>query len=443
MAGLLAAVESTEIQWTDEYRIRRGDGATRLVIDRGFVIRGDDGKPLRMIGSIMDITDQRHLEERLRQSQKLEAVGQLTGGVAHDFNNILTVILGNAELLSESMPEGSANHAMATMTVSAAERGAQLTSRLLAFARRQPLEPRPLDLNALVSGLSGLLGRALKENIELEIVRGLGLWVTEVDPGQLEVALLNLVVNARDAMPEGGKLTIETANASLDDDYARQLLDIEAGQYVMISVCDTGVGMSPDTLSQVFEPFFTTKDVGKGSGLGLSMVYGFVRQSGGHVRVYSEPGEGTCVRMYFPRVHTGAVVDSNLVRPDTVEGGREHVLVVEDDTMVRDHLVSLLRGLGYRVTAASQARQALQKLRTDPTIDLLFTDIVMPGGMNGRELADIALAERPGLKVLFMSGYTENAVVHHGRLDAGVQLLSKPYRRQALAAKLRKVLEAP
>lgn len=442
LASVDRAFASAVDHWSEEYRFLHADGKPVTVIDRGFIIRDERGRPVRMLGSMVDVSERRELDERLRQAQKLEAVGQLTGGVAHDFNNLLTVILGNAELLTEALAGQSRLRPLAEMTASAAQRGAELTSRLLAFARRQPLEPRVVDLNRLVAGMDGLLRRTLPEDIDLEVVRGGGLWTTEVDPGQVEVALLNLVINGRDAMARGGRLTVETGNVSLDSSYALVHPEVAPGQYVMISVSDTGHGMSRAVAERAFEPFFTTKQSGKGSGLGLSMVYGFVRQSGGHAKIYSEPGQGTTVRLYFPRAtSTGAAVAPSQREPD-IAGGSEHVLVVEDDELVREHVVMQLRDLGYRVTGVDSGLHALEVLRGTPDIALLFTDVVMPGGMNGRELAQAARLMRPELPVLFTSGYTENAIVHHGRLDRGVYLLSKPYRRQELAAKVRQVLDA-
>lgn len=389
-----------------------------------------------------DITEQRDLEARLQQAQKLEAVGQLTGGIAHDFNNILTVILGNAEMLADMLEPGQTQQ-MAAMAVSAAERGADLTNRLLAFARRQALEPKVVDMNQLIAGMDALLRHVLNEDIETEVARAAGLSLVEIDPGQLETAILNLAINARDAMPHGGRLTLETARTRLDADYARANPDVTPGDYVLLSVSDTGCGMGQQVLQRAFEPFFTTKDVGKGSGLGLSMVYGFVRQSGGHAKIYSEPGEGTSVKLYFPassqrQVHTTASVQTN-----DLPTGSEHILVVEDDKLVQTNLVSQLIELGYKVSCADNGPDALLLLQRHSDIALLFTDVVMPGGMNGRQLADRARTLRPDLPVLFTSGYTENAIVHHGRLDQGVHLLGKPYRRQDLAQKVRRVLSGP
>lgn len=441
IAGVYRVIEGTETNWTDEYRFIHADGRPVSVVDRGFVLRDESGKALRMVGSIIDVTEQRDVEERLRQSQKMEVIGQMTGGVAHDFNNLLTVILGNAELLADQLQDRERLKALAEMTASAAQRGAQLTHRLLAFARRQPLEPKAVDVNRLVTGMEGLFRRTFSEDIEIDIVPHDALWVTELDPSQLEVALLNLVVNARDAMPEGGKLTIEMENVELDQDYAKRHTEVDAGRYVMISVSDTGIGMPKEIAERAFEPFFTTKDVGKGSGLGLSMVFGFVKQSGGHAKIYSEEGEGTTVKLYFPRVKSGEVEAVEHRADGEVVGGSEHLLVVEDDVLVREHLVAQLRDLGYRVTDASSGPEAYEIVKRMADIDLLFTDVVMPGGMNGRQLAEAALKLRPDLKVLYTSGYTENAIIHHGRLDAGVHLLSKPYRRQELALKVRKALE--
>ena len=404
-------------------------------------ITNDAGECINWVSIERDVTERRELEERLRESQKLEAMGQLTGGVAHDFNNLLTVILGNAELLATRLSEDQQLRMMAEMTAKAAERGAELTNRLLAFARRQALQPKIVDANKLIANIEPMLRRTISEEIELEFVRGAGLWPAEIDLGQLEVAMLNLVINARDAMPGGGKLTLETGNAHLDESYAQHHDEVTAGQYVMISVSDTGTGMPPETLARAFEPFYTTKDVGKGSGLGLSMVFGFVKQSGGHIKIYSEPNHGTSVKLYFPRSRAAQDTHDDNPASETIMEGAEHVLVVEDDDLVRDHLSSQLARLGYRVTNAANGPRALDIINRMKDIDLLLTDIVMPGGLNGRQLADEALKVRPDLKVLFTSGYSENAIVHHGRLDAGVELLSKPYRLQELAAKVRKVLE--
>jgi PAS domain S-box-containing protein len=388
-----------------------------------------------------DVTRERVLEERIQQSQRLESVGQLTGGVAHDFNNLLTVILGNAELLHEELLAEPRLKPLAEMISSAARRGADLTQSLLAFARRQALEPSAVDVNQLVAGMHGLLQRTLGESIEIRFQPAVGLEPTLVDPAQLESALLNLCLNARDAMPEGGHLTIETGMRELDSSYTDTGFDLVPGEFIMIAVSDTGCGILPNHKSRIFEPFFTTKEKGKGTGLGLSMVYGFIKQSGGQLDVYSEPGEGTTLRMYLPRAGNTAVSLPAAAASDAMTGGNETILLVEDDDLVRRYAHDQLIGLGYVVIDAANGPEALEIVRQRDEIDLLFTDIVMPGGMNGRQLAEAACQLHPGLKVLYTSGYTENAIVHHGRLDPGTQLLSKPYRRGELAARVRSVLD--
>jgi len=379
-------------------------------------------------------------EASLRQSQKMEAVGQLTGGVAHDFNNLLTIILGNLELALRQAPEGRPR-TLLTRVHRAAERAAELTKRLLAFSRNQPLDPRPIDANRLVADMSDLLGRTLGENISIETIRGGGLWPTEADRAELESALLNLAINARDAMQAGGKLTIETGNASLDEAYCATADGVKPGQYVMIAISDTGIGMSRELIGKAFDPFFTTKPAGSGTGLGLSQVDGFVRQSGGHVRIYSEVGEGTTVKIYLPRSFAGSRQPAGEARPpESPKGSLETVLVVEDDAEVRSFVTDTLRGLNYRVLEAADGDGALVLVRQTERIDLLLTDVVMPG-MNGRVLGDAAKQHRPGLKVLYMTGYSRNAIVHQGRLDAGVALMQKPFSQNVLAARVRTMLE--
>ncbi|MFZ5790852.1 MAG: PAS domain S-box protein [Pseudomonadota bacterium] len=385
-----------------------------------------------------DMTERLQFEERLRQSQRLEAIGQLTGGVAHDFNNLLTVILGNAELLTERLTDQPRLKALAQTSLAAAERGAELTNRLLAFSRRQALEPRIVDVTRLLDTMEELLRRTLGEHIDVVFAHDADLPPATVDPTQLETAILNLALNARDAMPDGGRLTIEMANVHIDEARASRLDELSPGDYVMIAVSDTGTGMPPAVRERAFEPFFTTKGVGKGSGLGLSMVYGFMKQSGGHVSIYSEPGHGTCVKLFLPR--SGEADRAEPVARATTLRGTETVLVVEDDDLVRAHVERQLTELGYRVFAVADGQQALETLRSDAAFDLLFTDMVMPGGMNGKQLADEAWRLRPGLKVLFTSGYTESTIIHRGRLDPGIQLLNKPYRLQDLATKIRLVL---
>ncbi len=390
-----------------------------------------------------DVSERINLEERLRQSQRLEAVGQLTSGIAHDFNNLLTVIMGNAEMLGESLADDRDLSPVANMISNAAQRGAELTQRLLAFARRQALEPRAVDIGKLVANMDGLLQRALGDHIEIETTRSGGLWPALVDEGQLENALLNLCLNARDAMPGGGQLTIETANACLDHDYADRQGDLEPGQYVMLSVSDTGRGIEPEILARVFEPFFTTKEKHKGTGLGLSMIYGFIKQSNGHIRIYSEPGEGSTVKLYLPRADGTELSESDTHSTDQDPISHETILLVEDDEMVQEYARNQLITMGYTVLTAGSGPEAMDIVESDQAIDLLFTDVIMPGGMSGRDLADAAQEVRPDLKVLYTSGYTENAIVHHGRLDRDVHLLSKPYRRRDLVRQIQAALRDP
>ena len=382
-------------------------------------------------------------DEALRQAQKMEAVGQLTGGVAHDFNNLLQIIIGNLETLERNLPETSGRlHRAVQSAMNGARRAASLTRRLLAFSRRQPLDPKPIDVNVLVTGMSELLHRSLGETIETETVRAAGLWRVEVDANELEATILNLAVNARDAMKSGGRLTIETANAYIDEAYAAGQAEVTPGQYVSISISDTGEGMNADTMARAFEPFFTTKPVGRGTGLGLSQVYGFVKQSGGHVKLYSEPGQGTTVRIYLPRWEGDVETVEQQQDTPVPEGEREEtILVVEDDDDVRAFSVESLRELGYRVIEAHDGAAALRLLERQPRIDLLFTDVVLPGGLTGAQVAAQARAMRSDLKVLFTTGYARNAIVHHGRLDKGVQLLTKPFSFKDLAAKVRDILD--
>ena len=385
-------------------------------------------------------------EGQLRQLQKMESIGQLTGGIAHDFNNMLAIVIGSLDMARRRSGDPERLSRCLDNAREGAERAAALTARLLAFSRQQPLAPVPIDANKLVSGMSELLRRTLGEQIAVETVLSGGLWRTYADPSQLENAVLNLAVNARDAIvgtgAEGGRLTIETNNAHLDDAYARTRSEVEPGQYVLICVSDTGGGMTPEVIERAFDPFFTTKEVGKGTGLGLSQVFGFVKQSGGHVAIYSEPGEGSTVKLYLPRF-TGPLIEAQAASPaDAVPEGRsdEIILVVEDEQRVRHFSVDALRELGYTALSAADGHEALQILAENSAICLLFTDVVMPE-MNGRRLADQARAIKPGLKVLYTTGYTRNAVVHNGMLDAGVAFLPKPFTIEQLARKVREVID--
>src|SRR3954447_18103804 len=385
-------------------------------------------------------------EAQVRQAQKMEAIGQLTGGVAHDFNNILTVITGTIEILADAVKDRPQLVQITGLINAAAARGADLTQHLLAFARRQPLQPRSTDINTLVIDAARLLRPTLGEQIEIESMLSPDSAPALIDPSQLSTAILNLALNARDAMPEGGKLTLETRNVVLDEDYAAMNNEVKPGSYVMIAVSDSGAGIPAKLLEKVFEPFFTTKDVGKGSGLGLSMVYGFVKQSNGHIKIYSEEGHGTTVKLYLPQAATVAgtasVEDAPAAAPGIsgFERGDKSILIVEDDALVREYVVTQIGRLGYKTLAASNATEALAIINGSESVDLLFTDVIIPGGMNGRQLATETLTQRPELKILYTSGYTENAIVHHGRLDAGVLLLPKPYLSSDLARMIRTAL---
>ncbi|HEY6604010.1 MAG TPA: PAS domain S-box protein [Xanthobacteraceae bacterium] len=419
-----------------ELQIRRRDGKeitaelsiAALRTRGGFVFNG----------FVRDLTDRITAEDRIRQAEKMEAMGQLTGGIAHDFNNILTVITGTIEILADAVKGEPQLAAITRMIDEAASRGADLTQHLLAFARKQPLEPKITDVNTLIIDTAKLLQRTLGEHVEIESVFEDETCPAIVDPNQLATAILNLALNARDAMPDGGKLIIETGFVILDDNYARMHSDVRPGRYAMIAVSDTGAGIPAAMLDKVFNPFFTSKGPGKGTGLGLSMVYGFIKQSAGHIMIYSEEGHGTTIKMYLPPA-TGTLPAAEATLVPAVEGGHETILVVEDDKLVRDYVLAQLHSLGYVTLDAANATEALALVHTGHAFDLLFTDVIMPG-MNGRQLADEILKVRPGLKVLFTSGYTENAIIHHGRLDEGVLLLAKPYRKSDMAIMIRKAL---
>jgi signal transduction histidine kinase/CheY-like chemotaxis protein len=495
---LRAAVEAAQRSGTYyvEFRVRHPDGGIHWLAGKGTTAADRSGRPRWLCGAYYDISDRKALEARLlalnetlearvaeiqreviarreaeqelqrinetledrvaaeiahrqqvedtlRQAQKMETIGQLTGGIAHDFNNLLTVITGNLEHAQLRLPADHGVQHMLAAALRGASRAALLTQRLLVFSRRQPLVPQVISINRLVAGMSDLLGRTIGEAVAIETVLAGGLWPAFVDVNQLENALINLAVNARDAMPGGGKLTIETANCHLDEAYAAMEGGVRPGEYVGIFLSDTGVGMPEEIASKAFEPFFTTKDVGHGTGLGLSQVYGFVKQSGGHVKIYTEPGHGTTVKLYFPRHDSAGTAaeaqPSPAAAPQATPG--ETVLVVEDDPDVRSFTTEMVGKLGYRVLVAENGTAALRTLETNPGVHVLFTDVGLPGGMNGRQLADEAMRRRPGLKVLFTTGYARNAIVHHGRLDPGVEVVFKPFTTFELATKLRRVLD--
>ena len=406
-------------------------------------VQNTEGVTDRLIGSIRDITDRVRADERLRESQRMEAIGQLTGGVAHDFNNLLQVIRGNLELLQRSVAGDERGQQRLKNALYGAERAAQLTRQLLAFARRQPLAPKVVNLSRLVGDMADLMRRTLGEAIEVETVVAGGLWNTVADPAQVESAILNLAINARDAMHGGGRLTVEITNASLDDSYARTARDVTPGQYVMLAVSDTGEGMPDEVRARVFEPFFTTKVDGKGTGLGLSMVYGFVKQSNGHIQIYSEQGQGTTVKIYLPRSRQAEQTTLLMLdTPPPPEAGRT-ILVVEDEEAVREAAMAMIEELGYHRLEAADAEQALAVLERGDRVDLVFTDVVMPGPLRTRDFAQKMRQLRPGLPVLFTSGYTDNAIIHQGRLDEGVHLISKPYAKADLARRIAALLADP
>ncbi|MBO9582003.1 MAG: CHASE3 domain-containing protein [Sphingobium sp.] len=420
-----------------------------LVIVLAFIVRSINSRHIsdleernRALSAV--IAQRAQAESQVRQLQKMEAVGQLTGGIAHDFNNMLAIITGSLDLARLRLKRDDVGATLKCIdnAQEGAQRAASLTAQLLAFARSQPLEPRIIEPNRLVGSMSELLRRTLGERIEIETVLADGLWRVNADPAQIESALVNLAVNARDAMPDGGKLTIETANSELDDRYARTHEDVRPGQYVMLSVTDTGTGMPQDVIDRAFEPFFTTKDVGRGTGLGLSQVFGFVKQSNGHLKIYSELGKGTTVRVYLPR-YVGDAASTELRERDesimrAVDG--EVILVAEDDAEVRAMTVGMLAELGYRVIETGSGAEALAMLEKGGEVTLLFTDIVMPG-MTGRELAEKAIAIRPSLKLLYTTGYTRNSIVHNGMVDQGIAFIQKPFALFGLSRKLREVID--
>ena len=424
-----------------EGQARRKDGSPIWVIQNVELLTDEDGEEM-LLGTVFDVTERKRLEEQLLQSQKMEAVGRLAGGIAHDFNNLLTAIAGYSDLLLAELPANDPRRESAVEIREAGRRAAGLTQQLLAFSRRQVLEPRVLDLNAVIAGMEKMLRRVIGEDIELTTALDPGLWRTLADPGQIEQAIVNLAVNARDAMPRGGRLTLETANATLDEKFASAYATVQPGPHVMLAVSDNGVGMDATLQARLFEPFFTTKERGKGTGLGLSTTYGIVKQSGGSIWVYSEPGHGTTFKIYLPRCEEPLSEHEAPPLPLTPRAGSETVLLVEDEAEVRRLVERLLQMQGYAVISASSPVEAISAARTVDKVDLLLTDVIMPG-MNGREMARLLSAERPRLRVLYMSGYTDAAIAQQGILPPGTAFLSKPFTPDALARKIREVLDSP
>jgi len=457
---VIARATTTEVRTEINFKSRSG---TRRPVQVSFATLAGDAGPVTC-GIVSDLTDRvrqnkelqdlnekllnemrdRGLAEaQLRQAQKMEAVGQLTGGLAHDFNNLLAAISGNLQLLERRISQGRLTGIERYLenAGTATQRAAALTQRLLAFSRRQTLDPRPTDINKLIAGMQALIRGSVGPDVTLEFVGAVGLWTARVDATQLEGAILNLCINARDAMaPNGGRITIETANKWLDDRNAAER-ELPAGQYLSICVTDTGSGMTPEVEAHAFDPFYTTKPIGKGTGLGLSMVYGFARQSGGQIRIYTEIGKGTTMCLYLPRYHGEAERDHHVLVPLSEHGGGETVLVIDDEAAIRAMLVEILRECGYRTLEAGDGPAGLQILQSNAPIDLLISDVGLPGGMNGRQVADAARVLRPGLKVLFITGYAENAVLGNGQLEPGMEVVTKPFDMSVLADKVRELID--
>ena len=425
-----------------DYQFVTKGGQTIDVLQSMVAEKNEAGETIQCLAVLIDVTDRKAIQQQLAQAQKLDAIGQLTGGIAHDFNNLLAVVLGNLELLEPQLKDNEKAHRRATAAAAAAQSGAELTKRLLAFSRKQPMEAKTVIPDDLIKDMEALFERTLGETVDLKVSLSDDPWYATIDANLFESSVLNLAVNARDAMPDGGELTIGTANVMLDDDYLAGHPDVEAGEYISVSVTDTGTGIPADLVDKILQPFFTTKEVGKGTGLGLSMVYGFVKQSGGHMTVYSEEGHGTTMTLYLPRDTDleGAQADGEVAAEDFV-GGTETILVVDDNPNVREVSVGLLSDLGYAILEATDGPSALEVLNTDIHVDLLLTDIVMPGGMTGPDLAKEALRRRPDLRILYTSGFAQASVLRQSRTEAPGELLAKPYRKPDLARKVRRVLD--
>ncbi|HEY1722967.1 MAG TPA: response regulator [Magnetospirillaceae bacterium] len=445
--GVVGAVEThvqSQSRLHGEFRVRMKDGEYRWFSASGEVTREQADKPLYLSGSITDISERRRVEEQLFQAQKMEAIGNLTGGIAHDFNNILAIVIGNLDLLTMEIADGSEARALVDTAISASLKGSELTKSLLAFSRRQPLQPKMVSINKLLNDGAKMLSRAIGETIDVQLNLAEGLWSVSIDPSLLESALLNMMVNARDAMPNGGHIIIETRNTTLDAQYASENAEVIPGDYVVLEVSDDGSGMTPDVLRRVFEPFFTTKEKGKGTGLGMAMVFGFVKQSGGHIKIYSEVGHGTTIRIYLPRAARDAsvrTVDAQASR-STKFGLGETVLVVEDNVAVRKAVAKQLSGAGYRVQEAEAASAALTLLERDPDIRLIFSDVIMPGAMTGADLAREVKRRWPAIRILLTSGFPEGLLENGNKIPDGINLLSKPYRMEELFTKMREVIDA-
>ncbi len=427
--------------WNGEFKVKRKDGKEITVFLSTSIVKDDDGQPVVVVGVISDITLRKQLEEQLRHSQKMEAIGQLAGGIAHDFNNLLTVIEGYIDLLQNVMKHEGKTATYVMQIKKATDRAVALTRQLLTFSRRQILQPKVLDINQNIRDLSVMLQRLIGENIELITDLETGIWPIKADPHQIEQVIMNLIVNARDAMPDGGKLIIKTRAMQLDSSYNRLHPDVKMGDYVLLSIADTGVGMSAEVRERIFEPFFTTKEKGKGTGLGLATVYGIVKQSNGHIYVYSEPGKGTTFKIYFPAVHTRKVARNTHKNNKKSKGKGEKILVVEDEYLVRELIVDTLKNIGYQVIEASNGDQAIKIFREHRNeIDLILTDLIMPG-INGKKLMEIINGEAPDMQFLIMSGYDDNAISKHGLLEAGINYIQKPFSPKTLAEKLQEVFK--